>query len=125
MSNEQIDGLNQAIEGLLCFVCTEKPTQAERDKAISGLVALRNALPEVAMERCPSCHGRGEWETECCNGSGGCDCRGQVVPMGRCNVCHGEGQIRSDHQGVNLNANCDSIRGLCYIGRGPRYGRIG
>jgi len=73
-------------------------------------------------KKCPNCYGTGQWETECCNGSGGCDCRGQPVPMGRCNVCGGSGEIPFDESGVNFNANCDAIRGLAFIGRGPTHG---
>jgi hypothetical protein len=60
----------------------------------------------------------GRWETECCNGSGGCDCRGQVVDMGRCLVCNGTGWHRPD---ANTDANRRSIAGCSYIGRGPIY----
>lgn len=88
---------------------------------VAGIVD-RELTPEQA--KCPSCHGNGEWETECCSGAGGCDCRGQAVPMGRCNVCHGSGYVRADGVGVNTMANCDAIRGLCYIGSGPTSGRI-
>jgi hypothetical protein len=71
---------------------------------------------------CPSCYGSGQWETECCNGSSGCDCKGEVVQMGLCNVCHGTGQVPVDGEGVNFHANCDAIAGLCFIGSGPTSG---
>lgn len=71
---------------------------------------------------CPSCHGSGEWETECCNGSGGCDCRGQVIRMGTCNVCEGCGEIDENASQEQLMANCNAIRGLCFIGSGPSRG---
>lgn len=74
------------------------------------------------MIECRSCEGSGEWETECCNGSGGCDCRGQRVKMGTCNVCHGARQVRADGVGVNHMANVEKIRGLSFIGRGPTSG---
>lgn len=79
-----------------------------------------NEAKKPEMEKCPACHGRGEWESECCNGSGGCDCRGERVQMGTCNVCHGQGQIRKDRQGVDLRANVRIIQGLRYLGSGPR-----
>ncbi len=83
--------------------------------------------PEVAlgpprMETCPSCGGRGEWETECCSGAGGCDCRGQVVPMGTCLVCQGSGEIPEDAPREQRRANVQSITGRCFIGRGPTSG---
>lgn len=86
------------------------------------IVIVVKPEPSPAMERCPSCYGSGQWETECCNGADGCDCNGQRVQMGRCNVCQGSGQIRADRQGVNLRANCDAIAGRCFIGRGPTSG---
>lgn len=70
---------------------------------------------------CPACNGAGDWFSECCDGSGGCSCRGQIVPMGRCNVCHGEGRVIEGQH--NPMANVDAIRGLCYLGSGPRNGR--
>ena len=74
------------------------------------------------MINCPSCNGTGEWETECCNGSCGCSCRGQVVPMGQCNVCYGSGQVPEDISPEQLKANCKAIAGLCFIGSGPSRG---
>lgn len=71
---------------------------------------------------CPSCHGSGQWETECCNGSGGCDCRGQVVPMGTCNVCGGDGSIPENTSHERRMANVRSIQGACFIGSGPTRG---
>jgi hypothetical protein len=72
--------------------------------------------------RCPSCLGSGEWETACCNGAGGCDCRGELVPMGTCNVCQGCGRVPADISKEQLRANVRSIQGLCFIGRGPTSG---
>ncbi len=72
------------------------------------------------MLPCECCNG-GHWETECCNGSGGCSCGGQRIDMGPCHVCRGLAYRRPD---ANLNANINTIQGLCYIGSGPvRYGR--
>lgn len=68
---------------------------------------------------CEMCYGTGQWETECCNGADGCDCRGQVVPMGTCNVCHGRG-LRSPN--ADVRANIKTIQGRCFIGRGPITG---
>lgn len=67
--------------------------------------------------QCTACAGRGHWAVECCNGSSGCSCRGQEVDMGPCNVCRGTGWRRLD---ANVLANCDAIRGMCYLGSGPR-----
>lgn len=66
---------------------------------------------------CDCCYG-GRWETECCNGAGGCSCNGQVIDMGPCNVCRGTGWKRPD---ADTNANIRVISGLCYIGSGPRF----
>ena len=71
---------------------------------------------------CPSCYGTGEWEAECCNGSGGCDCRGQRVPMGTCNVCCGTGEVPEDITEEQRLANCRAISGLSFIGNGPTRG---
>lgn len=70
------------------------------------------------MEPCRSCEG-GEWFTECCNGSGGCSCRGQVISMGPCGVCGGSGWHRKDADPL---ANARSIAGYGFIGTGPRSG---
>ena len=70
---------------------------------------------------CPSCYGTGEWEAECCNGSGGCSCGGQPVNMGRCNVCGGSGRVEKG--AFNSMANVDFIeRGnYGYLGSGPKW----
>lgn len=74
----------------------------------------------VEMERC-HCEG-GELWTECCNGAGGCDCRGQQVYMGSCRVCHGAGWVRP---GTKSNANLDAIRAMAPGGYlGNPYGRL-
>lgn len=75
-----------------------------------------------SAEQCPSCYGSGEWEAECCNGSGGCSCRGQVVNMGRCNVCNGTGRVTQGK--YNARANSDFIlrSGCCFLGTGPSTG---
>lgn len=82
-----------------------------------GAVASSDLLDEI---NCPSCYGTGEWETECCNGAGGCSCRGQVVPMGRCNVCNGSGKVPANVTPEQLKANCRAIAGLHFIGSGSR-----
>lgn len=69
---------------------------------------------------CEACNSTGRWETECCNGSGGCDCGGSVLDMGACNVCRGSGMRTPD---ADVMANVNAIRGLCYIGAGPREDR--
>lgn len=73
-------------------------------------------------EYCIYCDGTGKWETECCNGSGGCSCRGQRVPMGRCNVCGGSGIKEA---GQDERANVRSIEGYCFVGTGPSAGWAG
>lgn len=65
---------------------------------------------------CPNCED-GRWETECCSGAGGCSCGGDRVDMGACHSCHGTGVI---DENWNRTANCDSIRGLHFIGTGSR-----
>ena len=74
-----------------------------------------NPLSEEDVVECTSCEG-GRWYTECCNGSGGCDCGGQVLDMGACNVCHGTG-----YRSINADvmANLRQIQGACFIGHGP------
>jgi hypothetical protein len=69
---------------------------------------------------CQYCYGDGTWETECCNGSGGCSCRGQRVDMGPCNVCNGTGRV--DPENYDMEANLKMISGACFIGSGPRGG---
>lgn len=44
MKRQTIEALENVIEGLLCFVAAQKPSQADRDKALSGLVELRDAI---------------------------------------------------------------------------------
>ncbi len=68
---------------------------------------------------CNACLGQGEWEAECCDGSGGCSCRGQPVYQGRCHVCHGSGYYAD---GANTWANVEAIQGRCYLGSGPKNG---
>ena len=68
------------------------------------------------MVPCECCYG-GYWESECCNGSGGCSCGGLPIQMGACNVCGGLGYRRPD---ANTNANVEAIGGACYLGSGPR-----
>lgn len=68
---------------------------------------------------CEACNGTGEWEVECCNGSDGCSCGGQLVSMGVCNVCEGTGER---HINANTMANVETIQGHCFIGTGPTSG---
>jgi hypothetical protein len=60
--------------------------------------------------RCTSCE-NGQWESECCNGAGGCSCR----------VCKGSGWKRPD---ADAMANAKHIRamGQCFLGSGPSSG---
>lgn len=73
----------------------------------------------TAEVRCEACLGSGYWEAECCNGSGGCSCRGVAVPMGACNVCGGSGWRAAD---ADTYANVRSIQGYCFLGSGPSSG---
>lgn len=74
----------------------------------------------AAWITCPGCNGAGEWLSECCDGSGGCSCHGQVVQMGGCNVCGGRGEV--PEHGYNPMANVETIQGLCFLGTGPKDG---
>jgi hypothetical protein len=69
------------------------------------------------MVQCRNCYG-GRWESECCNGSSGCSCRGQPVDMGPCNVCGGTGWHRPD---ADTRGNIRAIQGMSYLGSGPRF----
>lgn len=69
---------------------------------------------------CPGCLGDGFWETECCDGSGGCSCGGGRIPMGTCNVCQGRGVV--DRDGHDSMANAKLIGGYCFVGTGPSSG---
>lgn len=122
---KQIDGIIDeaeteiAGERLACNVVKEEFWKG----TLSAATIIKQMLEtEPAMELCSSCHGRGLWVGECCDGSRGCSCHGQPVEMGRCNVCHGSGYVRADGVGVNQMANCDAIRGLSYLGSGPIRG---
>ena len=66
------------------------------------------------MVACDSCYG-GQWEAECCNGSGGCSCGGRAIQMGSCRVCHGTGMRKKN---ANVRANSESISGFGYLGDG-------
>ena len=80
--------------------------------------------PETETERCPSCMGAGTWQSACCDGSGGCSCRGEILEMGTCNVCRGSGQLPKNGN-YDRDANINTIRGLSYLGSGPSWGRRG
>lgn len=73
------------------------------------------------MVACDCCYS-GRFMCECCDGSGGCSCRGGMVDMGDCRVCSGTGWRRPD---ANVRANADSIMGLMFLGSGPRGGYFG
>lgn len=80
------------------------------------------SIEQPQMIDCPSCGGRGEWESECCNGSGGCSCHGQPVNMGVCHVCRGSGQVSENISHERKMANLRSIQGACFLGSGPSTG---
>lgn len=78
------------------------------------------------MEPCNSCGYFGDFVgrlmSECCNGSSGCDCKGQAVDCGPCQVCSGTGWRRKD---ADTQANLRAIRSMAdagrgYLGSGPR-----
>lgn len=73
-------------------------------------------------KECPSCFGEGRWETECCNGSGGCSCRGGLVDMGPCNVCHGTGYVVEGEYNAEANVDFLMQSGVCFTGSGPSSG---
>jgi hypothetical protein len=66
---------------------------------------------------CPGCGGDGRFLSECCNGSGGCSCRGEVVDLGACRVCHGSGRVVEGE--YDRAANRNVIAGLHFLGSGP------
>jgi hypothetical protein len=71
---------------------------------------------------CPSCYGEGRWDTECCNGSGGCSCRGGLVDMGPCNVCKGTGYVIEGQYNAGANVDFLMRSGACFAGSGPSSG---
>lgn len=71
---------------------------------------------------CPSCYGQGTWETECCNGSGGCSCGGGLVDMGTCQVCRGEGRVIEGRHNPRANSDFIMRSGACFAGSGPTSG---
>jgi len=73
-------------------------------------------MDESETERCRGCGGDGRFLTECCDGTGGCSCRGEIVDLGSCRECGGYGQIVA---GTYSGKNRDAIRGLHFIGSGP------
>lgn len=77
---------------------------------------LRSSFSPAPGSPCRFCHG-GEWFTECCNGSGGCSCGGDIVPMGRCHVCGGSG---IEPENADPGANVAAIEGFGLIGTGPQ-----
>ena len=101
-----------------CEICYIAFTEAQlTPQQFNRLMNGRDIEP-IKLERCPACHGRGEWETECCDGSRGCSCRGERVPMGNCNVCNGSGHVVEGH--CDPRANLRMIEGMAYTGSGPR-----
>lgn len=79
-----------------------------------------SATGDAETITCPGCLGRGDWFSECCDGSGGCSCGGRVVPMGTCLICRGTGKVVGGE--YDEMANVKSITGLCFLGTGPRSG---
>ena len=77
---------------------------------------------EPEMIECPGCYGTGSWEVECCNGAGGCSCRGGLVDMGQCRICHGSGQVVKDNYDPRANSNFIMSAGACFAGSGPSSG---
>lgn len=93
------------------------------DNPIGKKVAKKSNKPLVddngtKLIQCCNCIG-GRWETECCSGANGCDCKGQMVDMGMCNVCNGTSWHLPD---ADTQANIRMIKGRCFIGRGPTSG---
>lgn len=70
----------------------------------------RGDIPPVRIIGCPSCNGTGHWETECCNGANGCDCRGERIDMGTCNVCGGAGTIPEDAPSARMKSAMPASR---------------
>jgi len=101
-------------------------------KAADELDALRARVAELEasipqrMEPCEMCLGSGQLWTECCNGSGGCDCHGQQVFMGPCLECGGRGEIPEGsavpYAQSATKAYMQSVCPTGYVGSGP-YGR--
>jgi hypothetical protein len=91
----------------------------DRDILTIALIYLEDEEKQSHKIICPGCHGSGEWETECCDGSRGCSCHGERVPMGRCYVCNGTGYVIEGK--YDPMANCNSIKGMLYAGSGLRY----
>lgn len=71
---------------------------------------------------CPYCYGEGTYEIECCNGAGGCSCRGGLVDMGACNVCNGTGRVTEGQFNPNANSDYLMSMGACFAGSGPSSG---
>jgi hypothetical protein len=76
-------------------------------------------VPKIS---CAACCGMGQWEAECCNGSGGCSCCGVAVPMGACRVCGGSGMADDE---ADQSANVKAIQGYGFLGTGPAGGYFG
>lgn len=89
----------------------------DRDVLTVALVYLEDKAIEDKQISCPACNGSGEWETECCDGSRGCSCHGERVPMGTCHVCNGRGKVIEGQ--YDAEANIRTIQGQCYIGTSP------
>jgi hypothetical protein len=116
--------LNKIREFLLKSAEADETAAALLTEVSSEMESLYHQQMEAEyqeeMERmitCPACLGRGSWEAECCNGSSGCSCRGQVVQMGTCLTCGGEGRC---------SPNADTLRNARsittpYLGSGPRW----
>lgn len=74
------------------------------------------------MVMCAACNGSGTWETECCNGWGGCSCRGGLVAMGPCRGCGGRGEVPIEHNDPGANTRWLYSTRACFIGSGPASG---
>lgn len=103
------------------------------DHAYNDLVAHMHGQSEIlgrykgngqifTEKSCPNCYGSGNWEAECCNGRGGCSCRGEVVNMGTCRVCQGSGRVLDGHYNPRANSDFIMRTGACFIGSGPSTG---
>jgi hypothetical protein len=86
--------------------------------AVAALESIGYLQPQRNLEPCVACRGRGTWETECCNGSSGCPCRGGLVEMGSCHACGGCGAV--EQQSPMANANFILSNHIGYPGGGPR-----
>jgi len=73
------------------------------------------------MEKCKRCYGTGEMDTECCNGAGGCSCKGQTVYL-PCTYCDGTGYVEDNEEAQKIGAvkYKQMYGGFCFLGSGPK-----